>query len=57
MKEDVAVTGLWEDLGGSFNELGGSDTVNEEADGCCVMLSKTVVDGFGVLDIKAGGLD
>jgi hypothetical protein len=39
MKEDVTVVGVGEDLGSLFNELSGSDDVNEEPDGCCVMLS------------------
>jgi hypothetical protein len=54
MKEDVMVAEVRENLGGSFNELGGLDDVNEEPDSCCVMLSEAVVNVFGILDVKAG---
>jgi hypothetical protein len=39
MKEDVGVMGVGEDFGSSFDELSGSDDVNEEPNSCCVMLS------------------
>jgi hypothetical protein len=51
MKEDAGVAGIGEDSGGLFNELSGSDNVNEEADSCGVMLGKAFVDVFGILDI------
>jgi hypothetical protein len=53
MKEDAGVARIGEDSGGSFNELSGSDNVDEEPDGCSVMLGKAFVDIFGVLDVKA----
>jgi hypothetical protein len=57
MKEDAGVTGVRKDSGGAFNELGGSDDVDEQSDGCGVMLGKTFVDVFGILDVKARCLD
>jgi hypothetical protein len=57
MKEDAGVAGIREDSGSTFNELGGSDDVDERPNGCGVMLGKTFVDIFGVLDIKASCLD
>jgi hypothetical protein len=53
MKEDAGVTGVGEDSSGSFNELGGSDDVDEEPDGRSVMLGEAFVDVFGILDVKA----
>jgi hypothetical protein len=52
MKEDAGVMGIGEDSSGSFNELGGSDDVDKEPDGCSVMLGETFVDVLGILDIK-----
>jgi hypothetical protein len=57
MKEDAGVAGIREDSGGMFNELGGSDDVDEEPDSCGVMLGKAFVDVFRILDIKASCLD
>jgi hypothetical protein len=57
MKEDVAVMEVLEDLGGSFNELGGSDDVNEEPNGSGIMLSEAVINVFGVLNIKTSGFN
>jgi hypothetical protein len=57
MKEDAGVTGVREDSGGTFNELGSSDDVDEQPDGCGIMLGKTFIDVFGVLDIKASCLN
>jgi hypothetical protein len=53
MKEDAGVTGVGEDSSGSFDELGGSDDVDEKPDGCSVMLGETFVDVFRILNIKA----
>jgi hypothetical protein len=57
MKEDAGVARVGEDSGGSFNELSGSDNVDEEPDGCGVMLGKAFIDIFRVLDVKARCLD
>jgi hypothetical protein len=57
MKEDVAVMGVREDLGGSFDELSGSDDVDEKPDGRCVMLGKAFIDSFRILDVEAGRFD
>jgi hypothetical protein len=57
MKEDAGVARVGEDSGGSFNELSGSDDVDEEPDGCGVMLGKVFVDVFRILDVKACCLD
>jgi hypothetical protein len=57
MKEDAGVAGIGEDSGGAFNELGSSDDVDKQPDGCGVMLGKTFIDIFGVLDVKASCLD
>jgi hypothetical protein len=57
MKEDVAVAEVREDLDSSFNKLGSSDNINEEPEGCCIMLSEAVINVFGVLDVKASGFD
>jgi hypothetical protein len=57
MKEDAGVAGVREDSGGVFNELSSSDDVDEQSDGCGVMLGKTFVDVFGILDVKACCLD
>jgi hypothetical protein len=57
MKEDTGVAGVREDSGGSFNELSSSDNVDEEPDGCGVMLGKAIINIFGILDVKAGCLD
>jgi hypothetical protein len=57
MKEDVMVAEVRKDLGSSFNELGCLDDVNEEPDGCCIMLSKAIINVFGILDVKTGRFD
>jgi hypothetical protein len=57
MKEDAGVAGIRKDSGGAFNELGGSDNVDKQPDSCGVMLGKTFVDVFGILDVKARCLD
>jgi hypothetical protein len=57
MKEDAGVARIREDSGSSFNKLSGSDNVDEEPDGCGVMLGKVFVDVFRVLDVKACCLD
>jgi hypothetical protein len=57
MKEDVTVVEVWEYFGGSFNKLGGLDDVNEEANGCGIMLSEAIINVFGILDVKASGFD
>jgi hypothetical protein len=57
MKEDASVARVGEDSGGLFNELSGSDNVDEEPDGCGVMLGKAFIDIFRVLDVKACCLD
>jgi hypothetical protein len=57
MKEDAGVAGVREDSSGAFNKLGGLDDVDEQSDGCSIMLGKTFVDVFGILDIKARCLD
>jgi hypothetical protein len=53
MKEDAGVARVGEDSGGSFNEPGGSDNVDEEPNGCGIMLGKAFVDVFRILDVKA----
>jgi hypothetical protein len=53
MKKDAGVTGVGEDSSGSFDELGSSDDIDEEPDGCSVMLGKAFVDVFRILNIKA----
>jgi len=57
MKEDVAMSEVGEEFGSSFNELSGSDDINEEANGGGVVLCQTFVDVRGILDVKTGGLD
>jgi hypothetical protein len=51
MKEDAGVAGVREDSGGSFNELSGSDNVDEEPNGCGIMLGKAFVNVFRILDV------
>jgi hypothetical protein len=51
MKEDAGVAGVREDSSGSFNELSGSDDVDEESNSSGVMLGKAFVDIFGILDV------
>jgi hypothetical protein len=53
MKEDASVTGVGEDSRGSFNELGSSDDIDKEPDGCGVMLGEAFVDVFRILNVKA----
>jgi hypothetical protein len=57
MKEDAGVVGVRKDSGGAFNELGGSDDVDEQPDGCGVMLGKAFDNVLGILDVKARCLD
>jgi hypothetical protein len=51
MKEDAGVARIREDSGSAFNELCSLDNVDEEPDGCGVMLGKAFVDVFGILDV------
>jgi hypothetical protein len=53
MKEDTGVARVGEDSSGLFDELSGSDDVNEEPDGCSIMLGEAFVDVFRILNIKA----
>jgi hypothetical protein len=57
MKEDAGVVRVGEDSGGSFNELSGLDNIDEEPDGCGVMLGKAFIDVFRVLDVEARHLN
>jgi hypothetical protein len=57
MKEDTGVAGIREDSGGLFNELSGSDNVDEEPDGCGIMLGKVFINVFRILDVKASCLN
>jgi hypothetical protein len=57
MKEDAGMAGIREDSGGVFNELSSLDDVDEEPDGCGVMLGKAFVNVFGILDVKASCLN
>jgi hypothetical protein len=52
MKEYVLVAEVQKNLCGSFNKLCCSDDVNEEPNGSCIVLSKLVIDVFGILNIK-----
>jgi hypothetical protein len=51
MKEDAGVTGVRGDSSGTFNELGGSDNVDEQPDGCGIMLGEAFIYIFGILDV------
>jgi hypothetical protein len=57
MKEDTGVVGVREDSGGAFNELGSLDNVDEEPDGCGVMLGESLVNIFRVLDVETSCLN
>jgi hypothetical protein len=57
MKEDIMMLHIGEKFSSSFNELRGSDNVNEESDCCGAMLFKTFIDCWGILDIKTGGFN
>jgi hypothetical protein len=57
MKEDVMMLQVREEFGCRFDKLSGSDDVNEEPNGCGIMLSKLFINIFGILDIKTSGFD
>jgi hypothetical protein len=51
MKEDAGMVWVREESSGLFNELSGSDDVDEQPDGHGIMLGKVFINVFGILDV------
>jgi len=57
MKEDITVSKVWEEFGSLFNELSSSDDIDKEPNSGGVVLSKSFINVFGILDVKIRGFN